>query len=101
MSQACQSDPGVNAKARAVDMESDEPEECKEIQQWALSACNRSDTPSDESGNLHKSRARRLHAQVPTNGSSHRCGRHSTTFLEAVNAYLEKSRLPALRHHVE
>ena len=50
----CQSEPGANANARAVEVEPDElGEECKEIQHvWAMSVCNTSDTPSVESGNL-------------------------------------------------
>ena len=49
----CQPEPGAKANARAVVEEPDEPEECKEIQHvWAMSVCNKSDTPSVESGNF-------------------------------------------------
>ena len=43
----------MNANARAVEMESDDPneEEYKEIQHvWAMSVCNKSGTQSGESG---------------------------------------------------
>ena len=44
---------GGNARARAVEVESAEPEEEREIQHvCALSVCENSDLPSDESGNL-------------------------------------------------
>ena len=65
LSQVCQSS-GGNANARAVEVEPAEPEEEREIQHvWALSVyvssglpldalsvCDNSDLPSDESGNL-------------------------------------------------